>query len=903
MTIKPKLYVLIFILFSFFQSIVFAQEKKTIQRHWTSYSQRIDISKKKNLEFRFSAYVRMGDLKQNGTPALWLRIDDNEGQTGFFYNTIKDKNFVPSDNWERLEITGIIDENAKYLYIGAFCQYNGDFYFDDFKLEVKSKNGTWEVEKIDNGGFEEKKSQDNWASGVEKSKSSKDSNFKIQYSIYRPFKGQYSLHIKGSNIPKTHIYFENFKNDKALIWFRGWVNNYEIKIDSITKYKGDYSLLMQSFENYQPTCDIENSYIPIGSTVKGNFKDKEIKLTGYIKTEGLKDNGETGLWVRTNPQIQTGFKNMQRKTIINDSKWTKYELVIIPHIDTFNLNFGALLSGYGKIWVDNLELSVDNIPIQLYKKNENKLNQEEWLFKYYKANATKNEAITISNNEQKKEKLHQAIVYCNEAIDLVKGKNLKEKLISLYITKATIYSLYNDNSFKTEKTINNYFKALELAKSYNDLNSIFIIQAKMAYFYSSSNYYKESNKILKQIIHDLEHIKHSKPNIYNKLIQQQEDVFPRTNSFIVHNYIELKDIENAKHFNKLFFESFKNQESYSYRNFLSSFYINKGDIDLLKHNYTDASNSYQKAKELIGRKCDELGQLTSIHYSLGKVAYLLEEYEKAYQILEEGLTFGKSWHEVVSIHDDYFFFIAKSYANENKLKKATKYFEMHAKYSSDYEKEEDTIAIVLRRKEVEINNKEKSILELKKQKSEYYLLWISIFFFLVIICGGYLFRISKRKNEQKFKAILKEIQNRDQKISLLKIKDNSPKTVLDINTETVTKILKGLQNLEEKNYFLKSECTTVNVAKKLKTNTTYLSKVISSHYQTNFNSYINNLRINYALSRLKEDIQFRNYSIQSISEELGYKSPDSFTKYFKKHTGLLPSYFIKSLNTKQNTST
>ena len=900
MAIKPKLYFLLFIVFSFYQSIIFAQEEEKTKIDWTSYSQRIDISNKKGLEFRFSAYVRIGDLKQNGIPAIWLRIDDNEGQPGFFYNTIKNRSYVPSGNWKQLEIKGTIDEDAKYLYIGAFCIYNGDFYFDDFKLEIKSKEGTWKVENINNAGFEEKSSLDkwNWGIGVKSSNFTKIENFEKNYSTHRPFQNQHSLHIKGRSISRRNLFFENFKNDESFIWFsQGKRNNHDIKIDSIIKYKGDYSLLMQFSKNQETTCNTEQHYTSAASSIKGNFKDKEIKLTGYIKSENLKDNGQTGLWIRADPHIQTGFKNMINEVISSNSDWTKYEVVIIPHIDTFNLHFGTLFSGQGKIWVDNLELSIDGIPIQLY---ENNLHQEKWLQKYYKANIIKIEALMTSNNEKKQQKLNLAISYCNEAIDLVNNGNLKEKLISLYITKASIYSLYDDNSFHIEKAINNYFKALELAESYNDLNSTFIILSEMALFYHHSDYHNESTKILKQLISKIDSLKILKPESYKIFTKQHYSELPKIYDIIVHNYIKLKDAKNAEYYNNLFLKSFKNNRSLEYRRLLSIFYVSQGDIDVLKLNYTEANKNYQKARELIDSKCDNWGVLTSIYYSLGKVAYLLENYKKSYQILEEGLTLGRSEYEIATMYEDYFFYLAKSYANENNLKTAAKYFEMHSEYSSSLEKKEDTIAIALRKKEVEISLNEKNILELKKQKSEDYLLWTSAFFCFFTVCGIYQFRISKKKNEKKFKAILEEIQNRDQKISLLKIKENSPKSVLDINTETITKIIKGLQNLEEKHYFLKSECNTVNVAKKLKTNTTYLSKVISSHYHTNFNSYINDLRINYALSRLKEDIQFRHYSIQSISEELGYKSPDSFTKYFKKHTGLLPSYFIKKLNTNKS---
>jgi len=121
------------------------------------------------------------------------------------------------------------------------------------------------------------------------------------------------------------------------------------------------------------------------------------------------------------------------------------------------------------------------------------------------------------------------------------------------------------------------------------------------------------------------------------------------------------------------------------------------------------------------------------------------------------------------------------------------------------------------------------------------------------------------------------------------------KSSTDVPEETKQQILAGLKKLEKQEYFLKQECNSYNVARKINTNTTYLSKVINSHFDKNFNTYINDLRINYAILRLKNDVIFRSYSIQSIAEEVGYKSADSFSKYFKLNTGLNPSFYIKEI--------
>ncbi len=92
------------------------------------------------------------------------------------------------------------------------------------------------------------------------------------------------------------------------------------------------------------------------------------------------------------------------------------------------------------------------------------------------------------------------------------------------------------------------------------------------------------------------------------------------------------------------------------------------------------------------------------------------------------------------------------------------------------------------------------------------------------------------------------------------------------------------------------------MSKKVKTNTTYLSKIIKTHKAASFNDYINDLRIEYALKRIKNDKKFRSFSVKSIALEIGYKTDNSFTKHFKSKTGLNPSYYIKKINNQDHNS-
>ncbi|WP_299887840.1 AraC family transcriptional regulator [uncultured Lacinutrix sp.] len=143
------------------------------------------------------------------------------------------------------------------------------------------------------------------------------------------------------------------------------------------------------------------------------------------------------------------------------------------------------------------------------------------------------------------------------------------------------------------------------------------------------------------------------------------------------------------------------------------------------------------------------------------------------------------------------------------------------------------------------------------------------------------------KNRKKFKKLL----NRIEKIETEKI--ISPTIVSD---EKVNTILIQLEKLEKKAFFLRKDCSLHNTAAKLKTNTSYLSKIINSYKQKTFKEYINELRIEFVLKEIKENPRFRLYTIKAIAEETGYKSVNTLNQTFKKHTQLNLSYYIKQFN-------
>lgn len=120
---------------------------------------------------------------------------------------------------------------------------------------------------------------------------------------------------------------------------------------------------------------------------------------------------------------------------------------------------------------------------------------------------------------------------------------------------------------------------------------------------------------------------------------------------------------------------------------------------------------------------------------------------------------------------------------------------------------------------------------------------------------------------------------------------------LKINDDIILNVMDRLSDFENKQGFLKP-MTLHKLAKKLKTNPKYLSKIINNQYQKNFSSYINDLRINYVLKELNADDSLKTVTIKVLAKRIGFGNTESFAKTFKKHTGENPSNYLNSLNHK-----
>ncbi len=102
--------------------------------------------------------------------------------------------------------------------------------------------------------------------------------------------------------------------------------------------------------------------------------------------------------------------------------------------------------------------------------------------------------------------------------------------------------------------------------------------------------------------------------------------------------------------------------------------------------------------------------------------------------------------------------------------------------------------------------------------------------------------------------------------------------------------VKLTQVMRNEKPWLDPNCTLSHVAKLLSLQPYLLSHLINTSEKVNFATYINQHRINHAMSLLSDPLQ-DHLKIAAIAHDCGFNSLSSFNQAFKKSTGLTPSQF------------
>ncbi|WP_159025443.1 AraC family transcriptional regulator [Aquimarina sp. Aq78] len=335
-------------------------------------------------------------------------------------------------------------------------------------------------------------------------------------------------------------------------------------------------------------------------------------------------------------------------------------------------------------------------------------------------------------------------------------------------------------------------------------------------------------------------------------------------------------------------------ENYDLPIYKSYFYINLGDIYYKKEEYHKALGFLKQGKDIFVNNTG--GQQTNLYianYYMARCLYQQKKYDETISLLNKNFDLIGDNIEADKIENMYKLAIETSKMMGDQEKQISYYDKLQNSIQVKSEKRlvakdllyEDDL------KDFKIENNKLVSEKTKSITSKKIIVTISIILITMLLSVFLVYRRKTKIKEQKFLKVIEDIKEK----KTIDHEPENPVKEVKIKDEKSEKILKKLQKLEHTHFYISQDCNLYSTAKLLNTNTTYLSKALNEIRKKSFNQYLNELRINYALLKLKEDRMFRSYTIRAVAKETGYKSATTFIKVFKSKTGLNPAYYIKKL--------
>lgn len=132
-----------------------------------------------------------------------------------------------------------------------------------------------------------------------------------------------------------------------------------ILLDTLVKHSGNQSLSIE-----RRATDTSTRFTQVSMKIPADFNGERISISGWLKTENVSAYAE--LWFRADND--TGklltLINHPHARVKGTTDWTKYDTTINLPENAATLYFGFLVVGSGKVWGDDLGITVDGVAFE-----------------------------------------------------------------------------------------------------------------------------------------------------------------------------------------------------------------------------------------------------------------------------------------------------------------------------------------------------------------------------------------------------------------------------------------------------------------------------------------------------------------------------------------------------------
>jgi len=515
-------------------------------------------------------------------------------------------------------------------------------------------------------------------------------------------------------------------------------------------------------------------------------------------------------------------------------------------------------------------------------------------------------------------KYPQNIDYANQAMNVAMKSNDEKLLATAYFNRG---ALYTQEGFY-QKSLDDILIANKYATRINDEYSIY----KSIYQICQNKIYLGLHEdAAKELLVCIDFFK--KHTTDSKLGQDYQIYYIYSMLSYIDNNTKMGKIDDNK---KLIKETIKYLEDNNLNQYIPYFISSEGTDEYYKKNYSESIKKLTQALEMYN---DKYPHITEIYYlglnnwKIGKrgiAVKFMEVIDKQYNESNKLDPQFRSAYEILIKYNDSIKNRDKQLEYINKLMILDKSYEKNFKYLyPKINKEYDT------KKLISEKNKVENLLILR---SNIFLLIFIISLGIILFFSIRYYRI-KKLYKQRFENIIINSEAEEKKHTnhyndpitssqnetITVVTPVSDQDVKDINIETpdnqddyyskilglnplvVKSVLAQLEKFEEDEDYLDSQLTQKSLVEELGTNSTYLSRIINTYKGSNFNIYVNNLRLNYIINLLRTDAKYLQYDVKELANICGFSNAESFSDNFYRKFEIKPSYFIKMMKEKSKT--
>ena len=382
-------------------------------------------------------------------------------------------------------------------------------------------------------------------------------------------------------------------------------------------------------------------------------------------------------------------------------------------------------------------------------------------------------------------------------------------------------------------------------------------------------------------------------------------------------------------------ESIKNyKESFKYLTekndavVISKNYSNLANIELYKNNKAEAEKYFDQALKIVEALNDTV-HILEVTQTYAETLFEQENYQEALKYFTRAKDFCNPENlknvyfiSVLGIGKSYLYLgniekaknallFARKELNKNNVESALPELELNlsrlysrlgdwGKFNYHFKKSEEYRLAKIEESEVNTINELKIIYETEKkdqllesqkihitdQKKQ---MWLIFTIALLLLIGFLITLFLRQKLHSAYKVLYEKNIDITQKWNQLQQfyqlqKEKSGSKEKDNLFEKIN------SRMSSEKLFARSDINLEQLAKKVNSNSKYVSKAIKENAGMNFNQYVNAFRIEEAKKVLLDD-ETKNWSMEAIAEECGFNNHTTFYKSFKNNTGLTPSVF------------